>query len=146
MPRKLRPEEMKEAKECFSIFALNGAIPIDSVGNALRSMARNPSNAEVKALVQELGNPAGISLETFVGLLGRDFTPADSPEEIREAFGVFDKDGNGVISANELKHVLMTMGEKLSQEEVDIMIREADIDGDGHIKYEQFVDLMTKSY
>ncbi|ROT80695.1 putative calmodulin-like [Penaeus vannamei] len=80
------------------------------------------------------------------GLLGRDFTPADAPEEIREAFGVFDKDGNGVISANELKHVLMTMGEKLSQEEVDIMIREADIDGDGHIKYEQFVDLMTKSY
>lgn len=75
-------------------------------------------------------------------LLGRDFT-GESPEEIREAFGVFDKDGNGTIAASELKHVLMTMGEKLSQEEVDVIIREADIDGEGHIAYEQFIHLMS---
>lgn len=35
------------------------------------------------------------------------------------------------------------MGDKLSQDEVDIMIREADIDGDGFIHYEQFVQMMT---
>lgn len=75
-------------------------------------------------------------------LLSKDF-PVESPEEIREAFGVFDKDGNGYISVSELKHVLMTMGEKLSQEEVDIMIHEADIDGEGHIQYEQFIHMMS---
>ena len=49
---------------------------------------------------------------------------------------VFDKDGNGFISAAELRHVMTNLGEKLTDEEVDEMIREADIDGDGQINYE----------
>lgn len=60
----------------------------------------------------------------------------DSEEEIREAFRVFDKDGNGYISAAELRHVMTNLGEKLTDEEVDEMIREADIDGDGQVNYE----------
>ena len=51
-------------------------------------------------------------------------------------FSVFDKDGNGFISAAELRHVMTNLGEKLTDEEVDEMIREADIDGDGQINYE----------
>ena len=66
----------------------------------------------------------------------------DSEEEIREAFKVFDKDGNGFISAAELRHVMTNLGEKLTDEEVDEMIREADIDGDGQINYEEFVKMM----
>ena len=49
----------------------------------------------------------------------------DSEEEIREAFRVYDKDGNDFISAAELRHVMTNIGEKLSDEEVDEMIREA---------------------
>ena len=49
---------------------------------------------------------------------------------------VFDKDGNGFISAAELRHVMTNLGEKLTDEEVDEMIREADIDGDGQINYD----------
>ena len=60
----------------------------------------------------------------------------DSDEEIREYFRVFDKDGNGFISAAELRHVMTTLGEKLTDEEVDEMIREADINGDGQVNYE----------
>jgi Ca2+-binding EF-hand superfamily protein len=56
---------------------------------------------------------------------------ADHEEELREAFKVFDKDGNGFVSAAELKHVMTNLGEKLTDEEVDEMIREADVDGDG---------------
>jgi calmodulin len=48
---------------------------------------------------------------------------------------VFDKDGNGFISAAELRHVMTNLGEKLTDEEVDEMIREADIDGDGQVIY-----------
>jgi EF-hand domain pair len=66
----------------------------------------------------------------------------DTEEELIEAFKVFDRDGNGLISAAELRHVMTNLGEKLTDEEVDEMIREADIDGDGHINYEEFVRMM----
>ena len=70
-------------------------------------------------------------------------TPFPFPqEEILEAFKVFDKDGNGFISAAELRHIMTNLGEKLTDEEVDEMIREADIDGDGQINYEEFVKMM----
>ena len=70
----------------------------------------------------------------------------DSEEEILEAFKVFDKDGNGFISAAELRHIMTNLGEKLSDEEVDEMIREADIDGDGQINYEEFVKMMMSKW
>jgi calmodulin len=56
--------------------------------------------------------------------------------EIKEAFRVFDKEGNGYISAAELRHVLTNLGERLKDEEVDELIREADLTGDGQINYE----------
>ena len=67
----------------------------------------------------------------------------DSEEELREAFKVFDKDGNGFISAAELRHVMTNLGEKLSDDEVDEMIKEADVDGDGQINYAEFVKMMV---
>ncbi|KAJ3676571.1 hypothetical protein LUZ60_003983 [Juncus effusus] len=63
-------------------------------------------------------------------------------EELKEAFRVFDKDQNGFISAAELRHVMINLREKLTDEEVDEMIREADVDGDGQINYEEFVKVM----
>ncbi|WP_411978871.1 EF-hand domain-containing protein, partial [Vibrio sp. 780] len=46
-------------------------------------------------------------------------------------------------SAAELRHVMTNLGEKLTDEGVDEMIREADIDGDGQVNYEEFVQMMT---
>ena len=69
-------------------------------------------------------------------MMARKMKETDSEEEIKEAFRVFDKDGNGFISAAELRHVMTNLGEKLTDEEVDEMIREADIDGDGQVNYE----------
>jgi calmodulin len=66
----------------------------------------------------------------------------DSEAELLEAFKVFDKDGNGFISAEELRHVMTNLGEKLTDEEVNEMIREADQDGDGQVDYSEFVKMM----
>ena len=69
----------------------------------------------------------------LIGLLfwGSGQAAPDSEEEIREDFWVFDKDGNDFISAAGLRHVMTNFGEKLTNEEVDEMIRKADIDGKG---------------
>ena len=48
---------------------------------------------------------------------------------------LFIKDGNGYITKYELRHVMLNLGEKLTDEEVDEMIAEADVDGDGKISY-----------
>ena len=72
----------------------------------------------------------------FLTMMARKMRDTDSEEEIREAFKVFDRDNNGFISAAELRHVMTSIGEKLTDDEVDEMIREADQDGDGRIDCE----------
>ena len=66
----------------------------------------------------------------------------DSEEELRDAFKVFDRDNNNYISSLELRHVMICLGETITAEEVDEMIKEADIDGDGFINYEEFVRMI----
>ena len=83
-----------------------------------------------------------VDFPEFLTMMARKMKDTDSEEEILEAFKVFDKDGNGFISAAELRHIMTNLGEKLTDEEVDEMIREADIDGDGQINYEEFVKMM----
>ena len=69
-------------------------------------------------------------------MMARKMKDSDSEDELREAFRVFDRDGNGFIDAAELRHVMVNLGEKLTDEEVDEMMREGDVDGDGKINYE----------
>ena len=69
-------------------------------------------------------------------MMSRKMQDTDSDDETREAFKVFDKDGNGKISAAEFRHVVSNLGDKLTDEEVEEMIREADLDGDGEVDYE----------
>jgi len=70
--------------------------------------------------------------------------------EFKEAFSLFDKDGDGTITTKELGTVMRSLGQNPTEaelqdmiNEVDEMIREADIDGDGQVNYEEFVTMMT---
>lgn len=94
----------------------------------------NKNNCTFKNL--HVSGNGTIDFPEFLTMMARKMKDTDSEEEIREAFRVFDKDGNGFISAAELRHVMTNLGEKLTDEEVDEMIREADIDGDGQVNYE----------
>ena len=82
-------------------------------------------------------------------MMAKKMKDTEGEEEIREAFRVFDKDGNGHISAQELRHIMTNLGEKLTDEEVDEMIKEADIDGDEHINIEgkfSFLKMVLKHW
>ena len=50
----------------------------------------------------------------FLTIMARKMKDTDTEEDIIEAFRVFDKDGSGVISAAELRHVMTNLGEKLT--------------------------------
>lgn len=140
----LNEEQIAEFKEAFSLFDKDGdgTITTKELGTVMRSLGQNPTEAELQDMINEVdadGNGT-IDFPEFLTMMARKMKETDSEEEIREAFRVFDKDGNGFISAAELRHVMTNLGEKLTDEEVDEMIREADIDGDGQVNYEgQFI-------
>ena len=136
----LSEEQIAEFKEAFSLFDKDGdgTITTKELGTVMRSLGQNPTEAELQDMINEVdadGNGT-IDFPEFLTMMARKMKETDSEEEIREAFRVFDKDGNGFISAAELRHVMTNLGEKLTDEEVDEMIREADIDGDGQVNYE----------
>jgi calmodulin len=146
MADQLTEEQIAEFKEAFSLFDKDGdgTITTKELGTVMRSLGQNPTEAELADMINEVdadGNGT-IDFPEFLTMMARKMKDTDSEEEILEAFKVFDKDGNGFISAAELRHIMTNLGEKLTDEEVDEMIREADIDGDGQINYEEFVKMM----
>lgn len=62
--------------------------------------------------------------------------PLDPMSELREAFKVFDKDGKGYIESSQFRQIMTSMGEVLTPDEMDEMIRDADKEGEGKINYE----------
>lgn len=63
--------------------------------------------------------------------------------EILEAFQAFDLDKNNYVGAAEIRHVLTNIGEQVTDEEVDEMIRMVDLDGDGQVSFEEFYSMVT---
>ena len=57
---------------------------------------------------------------------------------------MFDKDKSGYIDGKEIMTVTSTLGEALSAEELATFMREADLDGDGKLDYNEFVKMMTR--
>ena len=90
----------------------------------------------------DLNSDGKIKLEEFITLMMKNSPDTQQEEEVINAFRVFDKEGNGLIQTDELKHIMMTIGDKMTEGEADEMIHEADIDGDGTINYEEFVRMM----
>jgi len=66
-----------------------------------------------------------------------------SDEEIKQAFDTFDLDENRFVGAAEIQHVLQAIGEEVTDEEIDEMIKLCDLDGDGQVTFDEFYKLMT---
>ncbi len=122
----------------------DGAITARELGNMMRSIGQNPTDEEVNAMIKEvdLNSDGKIELDEFITLMSRNSPDTQTEDEVINAFRVFDKEGNGLIATAELKHIMMTIGDKMTEAEADEMIHEADIDDDGVINYEEFVRMM----
>jgi len=147
MGGKMKQEDLNEIKDCFTLYDNdgNGKIPCEKLGTVIRSLGQNPTEAEVEDMVRNMIRGPTFGMPELTQVMARCMGESrNKPEEIRESFSVFDRDGTGRISAAELRHVMTTVGEKLSDKEVDDMIRVIDVDRDGQIIYEELVRLMCK--
>ena len=64
--------------------------------------------------------------------------------EFREAFEEFDKDGSGAISSKELLGVMRAMGQNPTEDELNNMVMEVDLDGNGTIEFPEFLEMMKQ--
>merc|ERR1719153_791536 len=64
-------------------------------------------------------------------------------KELKEAFRIYDKEGNGYISIETLKEILRELDNKLTEEDLDSIIEEADEDGSGTLDFDEFMDMMA---
>ena len=143
-------DRRKELQEAFEIFDLNkdGSISKKELENILRSLNEDPEEEEIQQLLDEVdvdGN-GEIDFEEFVALMGKIQKEIDLEAEIVNAFKVFDKEENDLISITELRHILSNLNDFMTEDEIDDMLFEADSDYDGFINYKDFLkNLMSNN-
>uniref|UniRef100_A0A6B2LPG7 EF-hand domain-containing protein n=1 Tax=Arcella intermedia TaxID=1963864 RepID=A0A6B2LPG7_9EUKA len=138
-------DQIHHFKECFRLFDKNGRDQILSsdLGNVFRALGQNPTEAELEAMTQEVNGDV-VEFSEFLSLIAKHIKTADTEEDIMEAFKVFDKNNTGEISASELKRVLTSIGEKLSDDEFEEIMKDCNVDQNGKIQYHALVKLMRE--
>ena len=148
MVEDLSEERITEFKAAFELFDKDrdGAINNKELGTVMRNLGQNPSEEELQKMIKEvdLNGNGVIDFNEFLYLMVKRMKENDTEEELIEAFKVFDRDWDGYVTAHELRNVMTCLCEETSPEEVEEMIKEADIDGDGQRDYQEFVKMMMK--
>ncbi|KAI5710262.1 hypothetical protein M8J76_017006 [Diaphorina citri] len=143
----LNEDQVSEFKEAFMLFDKDedGKVTVAELGVVMRSLGQRPTETELRDMVNEVDQDGNGTIEfnEFLQMMSKKMKGADGEDELKEAFKVFDKNNDGLISSLELRHVMTHLGEKLSEEEVDDMIKEADLNGDGVVDYKEFVTILT---
>mmetsp|Transcript_9777 Transcript_9777/g.32739 ORF Transcript_9777/g.32739 Transcript_9777/m.32739 type:complete len:291 (-) Transcript_9777:133-1005(-) len=141
-------EQMQEIREAFELFDADGSGKVDvrELKIAMRALGFNVKKAEVREMVAELGKDEHdtVDYDEFVKLMSRKMATRDTREEILKVFQLFDDDRSGRISFANLKRVVGMVGERMTDEEIQEMIDEADRDGDGEIGEEDFYRVMKR--
>ncbi|XP_036400662.1 myosin light chain 3, skeletal muscle isoform-like [Megalops cyprinoides] len=139
-------DQLEDFKEAFGLFDRVGdsKVAFNQVADLMRALGQNPTNKDVVAI---LGNPSAedmanqrIDFDTFLPMLQ---TVIGSPQkgtydDYVEGLRVFDKEGNGTVMGAELRIVLSTLGEKMTEAEIDALMAGQE-DENGSVNYEAFV-------
>ncbi|KAL9125382.1 MAG: hypothetical protein Q9217_005405 [Psora testacea] len=137
MAAALLPDQLADLRAAFALFDDNGdgEITAAELGSVMRSLGLKPSDTELQDLMNEIDvdRSGTISFEEFSTIMAQKVKQSDSDAELKAAFEVFDKDGNGTISAEELRNLMKSIGEDLTDQDIEEMVKEADKDGDGNI-------------
>jgi calcium-binding protein CML len=148
----LDDEQIAELREIFRSFDRNndGSLTQLELGSLLRSLGLKPSPEQLETLTQKADKNSNglVEFSEFVALVAPDLLPAKSAyteEQLRRLFGMFDRDGNGFITAAELAHSMAKLGHALTADELTGMIKEADTDGDGRINFHEFSQAITSA-
>lgn len=151
-PIKLDDEQMAELREIFRSFDRNndGSLTQLELGSLLRSLGLKPSPDQLENLIMKADTNSNglVEFSEFVALVEPELVSAKCPyteEQLRQLFRMFDRDGNGFITAAELAHSMAKLGHALTAEELTGMIREADTDGDGRINFQEFSQAITSA-
>merc|ERR1712070_237248 len=131
---------MGEIKEAFDLFDTDGSGSIDAkeLKVAMRALGFEPKKEEIQKMIQDVDDDGSGTIEfpEFMTMMSH---------EILKAFRLFDDDETGKISFKNLKRVAKELGERMTDEELQEMIDEADRDGDGEVNEEEFLRIMKKT-
>ena len=146
--KKRIPEEvLSEYQDLFDSYDLNktGEIERKEMKTILKKLGKESTNEEIEQIwksMNKIESDYTISFDDFIEFIKRYNLSKNSmsTDDIINAFEIFDRNHDGTISINEFKHILMDLGQKFSEDEVNEIITEIDLDNNGKINYRDFVE------
>ena len=121
-----------------------GTIPMNKILKILSNFNYEIEKKELINLIDEIGsnNEHELDFEGFCLLMEKtvDNELAENEEDALELFRLIDKDNDGKISNFEFRYLLTNFGDKFTKEECDALFRECDLDNDGFLEYEDFLE------
>ncbi|GLG93259.1 Troponin C, isoform 2, partial [Gryllus bimaculatus] len=150
MAEDLPQEQIAVLKKAFDAFdsEKSGSISTNMVEDILRLMGQPFNRTILEEMIEEVdADKSGrLEFEEFVTLAAKFIIEEDAEameKELREAFRLYDKEGNGYIPTACLREILHELDDQLTDEELDMMIEEIDSDGSGTVDYDEFMEMMT---
>ncbi|XP_054828311.1 calcium-binding protein 4 [Eublepharis macularius] len=150
--RDLSPEELDELLEAFKEFDTDedGYISYKDLGECMRNMGYMPTEMELIEISQHIKMRMGgrVDFEDFVEMMGPKLREETAHmvgvRELKIAFREFDTDGDGMISGAELHQAMaVLLGEQLLAQEVEEILRDVDLNGDGRVDFDEFVMMLS---
>jgi len=138
----------EQIEECFKVMdkEKKGFLTKEQIPLCIRALGKNPTEKELKALMNDVKDKADISefKSLFRNCKGK--SPQDQDREMRNAFQALDPNNSGFVNEPELRQILGNLGDALTSQEVNALMRDAKADERGLIDYNEFVSLLVNSY